>query len=74
MTRKRTFSLPDEVSDALDQVAGDNASAYVAEALRDRMAREAAAQRIRAAYGEIDQAAYDHWVQRLTGTSTQRAS
>jgi hypothetical protein len=39
-------------------VTGDNASAYVAEALRDRMAREDAARRIRAAYGEIDQTAY----------------
>lgn len=75
MTRKRTFSLPDDVSDQLDQVAGDNASAYVAEAVRDRIARDAAAERIRRAYGGIDQAAYDSWVERLTGTTpAQRVS
>lgn len=66
MTRKRTFSLPDDVSALLDQVAGGNASAYVADAVRARIDRDVAAQRIRQAYGEPDPAAYAHWVQRLT--------
>lgn len=75
MTRKRTFSLPDEVSDQLTEVAGDNASAYVTEAVRAKLARDAAAAAIRQAYGPVDPDAYAYWTQRLTGTQAgQRAS
>ena len=35
MTRKRTFSLPDDLSAELDRAAGGNASAYVTEAVPD---------------------------------------
>ena len=67
MTRKRTFSLPDDLSDQLDQVAGGNASAYVTAAVRDRIARDRAARQIRELYGEPDPEAYQHWIERLTG-------
>lgn len=67
MTRKRTFSLPDDLSDELDRVAGGNASAYVTAAVRDRIARDHAAQQIRDLYGEPDPAAYRYWIERLTG-------
>jgi predicted transcriptional regulator len=39
MTRRLSISLPDDVAAALDQV--DNASAYIAEAIRMRRRREA---------------------------------
>jgi hypothetical protein len=68
MTRKRTFSLPDDLSDALDRVAGGNASAYITAAVRDKIARDQAAQRIRDAYGEPDPEAYTYWVERLAST------
>jgi metal-responsive CopG/Arc/MetJ family transcriptional regulator len=67
MTRKRTFSLPDELSSQLDRVAGSNVSAYVAEAVRARISRDEATDRIREAYGQIDSAAYQAWVARLGG-------
>lgn len=67
MTRKRTFSLPDDLSDQLDQVAGGNASAYVTAAVRDRIARDRAARQIRELYGEPDPEAYRYWIERLTG-------
>ena len=74
MTRKRTFSLPDEISEQLDAVAGDNVSAYVAEAVRARIARDTAAARIQQAY-KIDGTAYNYWIERLGGSqSGQRAS
>ena len=38
MTRKLSISLPDDVAEHLDQV--DNASAYIAEAIRRRRRRE----------------------------------
>ena len=38
MTRKLSISLPDDVAEHLDQV--DNASAYIAEAIRMRRKRE----------------------------------
>lgn len=38
MTRKLTFSLPDDIAERLDRE--DNVSAYVAEAIRRRMAAE----------------------------------
>ena len=37
MTRKRTFSLPDDLSDELDRASGGNASAYVADAVREAL-------------------------------------
>jgi hypothetical protein len=74
MTVKRTFSLPDDVSEQLDQAAPGNASAFVADALRERIVRDAAAARIRQAYGEPDPAAYDYWIKRLSAESGQRAS
>jgi hypothetical protein len=40
MTVRRTFSLPDEVSEGLDRVAGGNASAFVAETIQRRLDRE----------------------------------
>ena len=66
MTRKRTFSLPDDVSDQVDRAAGGNVSAFVTAALRVRLARDAAAERIRHAYGDPDPEAYAYWVRRLT--------
>lgn len=50
--------------------------ASLREVLLARMAREAAAARIRQAYGPIDPDAYAMWVERLGGSapSTQRAS
>jgi hypothetical protein len=66
MTVKRTFSLPDDVSGQLDEAAGGNASAYVAEAVRSRLARDAAAAALREAYGEPDPAAYAYWMGQLT--------
>ena len=70
MTRKRTFSLPDDLSDELDRVAGGNASAYITSAVRDKIARDQAATRIRNAYGEPAPRAYQYWVERLTGAPT----
>ena len=67
MTRKRTFSLPDDLSTELDALAGGNASAYVTAAVRDRIARDRAARQIRDLYGEPDPQAYRYWVERLTG-------
>ena len=75
MTRKRTFSLPDEVSDQLDRVAPENASAFVTDAVRAKIERDAAAERIKDAYGEPDPVAYAFWVGKLAGgRSGQRAS
>ena len=75
MTVKRTFSLPDDVSEQLDHAAGGNASAFVADAVRARIARDESALRIRAAYGEPDPDAYSYWQDRLTGGQAgQRAS
>lgn len=48
MTRRVTVSLPDDVASRLE--AEPNASAYVAQAVRDRMARERTAQLL-AAHG-----------------------
>jgi hypothetical protein len=73
-TVKRAFTLPEDVSQALDEVSGGNASAYVTEAVRRRIDRERAAARIREAYGTIDQGAYDMWVARLTGSSLTGSS
>jgi predicted transcriptional regulator len=42
MTRRLSISLPDDVAAALDRV--ENASAYVAEAIRQRVRREATRQ------------------------------
>lgn len=75
MTKKRTFSLPDELSDQLDAVAPENASAFVAEAVRSRIAHQAAAARLRAAYGDPDPAALAYWMAKLAPAgSDQRAS
>ena len=74
MTRKRTFSLPDELSSRLDEVAAGNASAYVADAVRAKLERDAAAARIVAAYGEPDPGAYAYWLERLSQRPGLRAS
>lgn len=66
MTVKRTFSLPDDVSAQLDEAANGNASSYVAEAVRAKVARDAAAARIRSAYGRPDPDAYAYWRAKLT--------
>ncbi len=68
MTTRRTFSLPDDLAQQLDETvaaAGGNASAVVAEALRTRIARDAYRTRLNAAYGEPDPDAYAYWQQRL---------
>ena len=74
MTKKRTFSLPDDVSDQIDRVAAGNASAYVAAAVRDKLARDSAAAAIRAAYGEPDPTAYQYWIQHLTPDQPDQAA
>jgi hypothetical protein len=74
VTRKRTFSLPDELSSRLDEVADGNASAYVADAVRAKLERDAAAARIVAAYGQPDPGAYAYWLERLTQRPGLRAS
>ena len=75
MTRKRTFSLPDEVSADLDRLAPTNASAFVADAVRAKIDQITAAQRIREAYGDPDPIAYAYWLERLAaGRPDQRAS
>lgn len=67
--------MDDDLSARLDAAAGSNASAYVAQAVAERLDREAAAQRIRDAYGEPDPAAYAYWIDRLRPQgSDQRAS
>ncbi|MGH3731545.1 MAG: hypothetical protein ACRDTU_22790 [Micromonosporaceae bacterium] len=40
MTRKLSISLPDDLADRLDELPPRHRSAYVADALRDRAARE----------------------------------
>ncbi|MBI4944048.1 MAG: hypothetical protein HY830_25180 [Actinobacteria bacterium] len=67
MTRKRTFSLPDDLSDELDRAAGGNASAYVADAVRERHARAAAVGRIDELFGPPDPEAMDWAMELLTG-------
>jgi hypothetical protein len=67
VTRKRTFSLPDDLSDELDRAAGGNASAFVADAVRDRLARDAAVGRIDALYGPPDPQAMEWAMELLTG-------
>lgn len=67
MTRKRTFSLPDDLSDELDRAAGGNASAYVADAVRERLARDAAVGRIDELYGPPDPQALEWAMELLTG-------
>ena len=64
--KKRTFSLPDEVSEQLDAAAAGNASAYVADAVRDKIARDRAKASVRAAYGPPDLDAYTYWVEKFT--------
>ncbi len=62
MTQRRTFSLPDDVAKALDAVAGGNASAYVAAALREKVRRDADLDRIEQAYGRpADPSAVAYW-------------
>lgn len=70
MTRKRSFSLPDDLSDELDRVCGGNASAYVADAVRERLARDAAVGRIDALYGPPDPQALQWAMELLTGKRT----
>lgn len=69
MTRKRTFSLPDDVSADLDRLAPQNASAFVADAVRAKIDQITAAHRIREAYGEPDPSAYAYWLERLAPVS-----
>jgi len=79
MTVKRSFSLPDEVSEQLDAQAPGNASAYVADAVREKAARDRAWARYVELYGEPDGAVRDamsFWRQRLVDPAApaQRAS
>jgi hypothetical protein len=67
VTRKRTFSLPDDLSGELDRAAGGNASAYVAEAIRERLVRDAAVGRIDELFGPPDPEAMDWAMELLTG-------
>jgi hypothetical protein len=68
VTRKRTFSLPDDLSDELDRAAAGNASAFVADAVRDRLARDAAVGRIDELYGPPDPEALEWAMELLTGS------
>jgi hypothetical protein len=67
VTRKRTFSLPDDLSDDLDRAAAGNASAFVAEAIRERLVRDAAVGRIDELFGPPDPAAMEWAMELLTG-------
>lgn len=67
MTRKRTFSLPDDLSEQLDRAAGGNASAYVADAVRERLLRDAAVGRIDELFGPPDPEAMQWAMELLTG-------
>jgi hypothetical protein len=67
VTRKRTFSLPDDLSDELDRAAGGNASAFVADAIRERLVRDAAVGRIDELYGPPDPEAMEWAMELLTG-------
>ena len=75
MTRRRTFSLPDDVAAALDAAAGGNASAYVAAAVREKTRRDADLHRIEAVYGRpVDAEARAHWYRVLGVTSDSPAT
>lgn len=75
MTVKRTFSLPDEVSAALDRVSGGNASAYVAETITQRLDREDYLAQLRAIPGWPTPETHPEefvWALRALGASHER--
>lgn len=75
---KRSFSLPDDVSAQIDTQAPGNASAFVADAIREKASREQAWAKYVHLYGEPDPAveeAMSFWQQRLRDPAVvQRAS
>ncbi len=68
MTVRRTFSLPQDLAERLDQRARTgSASAYVATALEEKLLRDEAGAKLQAAYGEPDPEAMAYWMLRFTG-------
>lgn len=67
MTVKRTFSLPDRISQQLDQVCGGNASAYVAEALEQRLDRDLLLRQLDELWGPITDPEALAWARRALG-------
>jgi hypothetical protein len=75
MTRRFSISLPDDVAAELDRI--DNASAYVAEAIRQRRCRENTRQVLAdAGYGVTDEgvAAMRERVRALQARRTRRTA
>ena len=67
MTRKRTFSLPDDVSSQLDAAAGDNASAFVVEALREKLDRARFLDQLQDLWGPLTDAHARAWARQSLG-------
>jgi hypothetical protein len=70
MTRKISISLPDDVAAVLDEV--DNASAYVAEAVRQRAARESTRAMMRRHGYEVTDEGVAKWRDRLAALERRR--
>ncbi len=67
MTVKRTFSLPDRISQQLDELSGGNASAYVAEALEQKLDRDLLLKQLDDLWGPITDPAALAWARRALG-------
>lgn len=69
MTRKISISVPDDVAETLDGV--DNASAYIAEAVRMRRDRETTRELMRRHGYEVSDTGVARWRRRLSELERQ---